>query len=122
MPSYITLDSDTRTFTVDTSQILTTVTITFTITGVLPYPGPSLTKNFNVNFESCYSATVTSIPIPTQSIYVYSTTPTYTIPGWIESFGVCGPYIYTATTTLDTALPNILSFNGTTGVFSVDTE
>jgi len=59
LPTYVVLDPATRTFTIDTSQILVTETITVDITGDLPYPGLDKVMRFDIQLNSCFSSITT---------------------------------------------------------------
>lgn len=96
IPSILTFNPVTLTFTVDTNAIVLTTVYHIKIEGALSYPGSSKVEDFDLSVTGCDSATITSPAIPTASYIVDDATNTFTIPAWSESLNLCGPFTYTA--------------------------
>jgi hypothetical protein len=122
VPSFLTLDSSTQTFTVDTSALVLTTSYTIMVTGTLAYPGSSSSTTFTLTITACDSTTITTEAISDTSFSYNEAANTYSISAWSESLGRCSPFTYTAIQVGGAALPSLISFDSTNLIFTVTTS
>jgi hypothetical protein len=87
-----------------------------------PYPCDS-TSTFFIYLDCCDKTIITPTPISTLS-FDYSNvalTGSYTFIDWVDSFGTCGSFTYSATLSDGTSsLPALITFDPASKTFYVD--
>ena len=76
---------------------------------------------FTLTITGCELTLITSSPISAQRFTINDVVNTFSFLAWTESYGVCGPFTYTAQQTGGAALPALLTLDSFTQTFSVDT-
>ncbi len=91
------------------------------VTGALASPWASSILSFDILLEGCDSDVVTK---PTQSnmtFLVDDVLDNFQVDIFLESFGVCGDFTYSATLSNGDPLPDIVTFDVGSRTFTVDT-
>jgi hypothetical protein len=101
---------------------LTTTSYSIKLVGTLPSPAPSSYITFTLSLIACDDTVITPVAIADTNFNYNDASNTYTITGWSESVGRCTPFTYSATLSTLAALPSLIAFDTSTGVFTVTTS